>query len=395
MRLRQFFFWLHLAAGVLAGLAIAIMAFTGTLLAFQKEIIAALERDARIVQPAGERLSLDELWQRVRANEATARATAITLEAAPNQVASVTVNRGEVYLLNPYTGAIVAAPRGPRAFFRGVESWHRTLGLAGEARVWGKSVNDAANLLFLFLALSGLYLWWPRGTFRAGWRAAGWFRKLKGRARDWNWHNVFGFWSAPFLIVLTVTALPLSYDWASRAIYTLTGTIAPSGGPSLPDAGITMPSDETGVPRSREQLLVRVEKTFPNWAEITYRGASGNSGKRTESQHKREPGQSRKLTPVMFTVRTTKPWPRMATTTLVLDPISAEILKREDFSDQNAGRQLRSWMRFLHTGEALGWPGQLAAGAFSLFSVVLVYTGWALAWRRFFLRENGVVQSAS
>jgi uncharacterized iron-regulated membrane protein len=41
-------------------------------------------------------------------------------------------------------------------------------------------------------------------------------------------------------------------------------------------------------------------------------------------------------------------------------------------------------MRFLHTGEALGWPGQLLAGLFSLFSVVLVYTGFALAWRRFF-----------
>ena len=40
------------------------------------------------------------------------------------------------------------------------------------------------------------------------------------------------------------------------------------------------------------------------------------------------------------------------------------------------------WLRFLHTGEALGWPGQLVAGIASLGGVMLVWTGLALAVRR-------------
>ena len=49
MTLRKFIFWLHLIAGLGAGLVIAIMSFTGTALAFEKEIIAFAERDLRHV----------------------------------------------------------------------------------------------------------------------------------------------------------------------------------------------------------------------------------------------------------------------------------------------------------------------------------------------------------
>ena len=40
-------------------------------------------------------------------------------------------------------------------------------------------------------------------------------------------------------------------------------------------------------------------------------------------------------------------------------------------------------MRFAHTGEVLGIPGQTIAGVVSAGGAVLVWTGFALAWRRF------------
>jgi uncharacterized iron-regulated membrane protein len=39
-------------------------------------------------------------------------------------------------------------------------------------------------------------------------------------------------------------------------------------------------------------------------------------------------------------------------------------------------------VRFLHTGEALGIVGQTVAGLVSFTSVIMVWTGIALAWRR-------------
>jgi uncharacterized iron-regulated membrane protein len=68
--------------------------------------------------------------------------------------------------------------------------------------------------------------------------------------------------------------------------------------------------------------------------------------------------------------------------TLTLDRATGEVVTYEAFGDQSLGRRLRSISRFAHTGEVLGIPGQTIAGVATAGSVVLVWTGLALAWRR-------------
>jgi uncharacterized iron-regulated membrane protein len=75
-------------------------------------------------------------------------------------------------------------------------------------------------------------------------------------------------------------------------------------------------------------------------------------------------------------------WPLFAITQLTLDPFTGGVLRQENFTDYNLGRKIRSWTRFLHTGEALGWAGQTVAAMASFGGVVLVWTGLALACRR-------------
>jgi uncharacterized iron-regulated membrane protein len=64
------------------------------------------------------------------------------------------------------------------------------------------------------------------------------------------------------------------------------------------------------------------------------------------------------------------------------------VLRKESFSGYSLGRQVRSWTRFLHTGEALGVVGKALAAIASAGAVLLVWTGFALAWRRFFFRKS-------
>jgi uncharacterized iron-regulated membrane protein len=68
--------------------------------------------------------------------------------------------------------------------------------------------------------------------------------------------------------------------------------------------------------------------------------------------------------------------------TLTLDAYTGAVATWAPFSSQSTGQQARSWIRFLHTGEALGIVGQTIAGLVSLTSVLMVWTGLALAWRR-------------
>ena len=69
-------------------------------------------------------------------------------------------------------------------------------------------------------------------------------------------------------------------------------------------------------------------------------------------------------------------------TTLTLDRASGDVVSYEDFSALTTGRRIRNVMRFAHTGEVLGLPGQTLAGIASAGAVVLVYTGIALSLRR-------------
>ena len=59
------------------------------------------------------------------------------------------------------------------------------------------------------------------------------------------------------------------------------------------------------------------------------------------------------------------------------------MVKWEPYSENSTGRKLRSWFRGLHTGEAFGFFGQTIAGLASLGGCFLVWTGLAMAWRRF------------
>jgi uncharacterized iron-regulated membrane protein len=60
-------------------------------------------------------------------------------------------------LVDPYSGAVLgeSAPR-LRKFFRSVTDWHRWLARSGETRATRKWLTGLANVLFLFLVLSGM-----------------------------------------------------------------------------------------------------------------------------------------------------------------------------------------------------------------------------------------------
>ena len=438
--IRKTFFWLHLAAGLVAGLSIGIMCFTGAVLAFEKEIVAWSERDARRVEvPKHDRvrLSLAELTERVRVAEPDAKPMAITVAADPRAAVVFSLGRDNAVYANPYTGEVRRpASTAVHDFMHVMEDWHRWLALGDEQRAVGKAINGACNLAFFFLAVSGLYLWWPRTWSVRGLKAIVLFNwRLAGKARDFNWHNSLGLWTAPILIVLTLTALPISYRWAANAIYRFAGEEPPAqqgpGAPAGPALEVTRPHPDAR-PLSHDALLKVAMRAAPRWESLTLRlstpqrgGPGGQQrpagsgapaavaqlpdapregsaregaaparepgaqrGPREAYAGGREGGERRSPQALAIVVREPGAWPRTATTTLSFNPFTGDVLRRETHADLSTARQIRTWTRFLHTGEALGFWGQLVAGLACLGGCVLVYTGFALSWRRFFPRRK-------
>ena len=133
--------------------------------------------------------------------------------------------------VNPYSGAILGelSPASPsRRFFRVMTDWHRWLALNGDQRNAGRWITGVSNAAFLVLALTGLYIWVPVIWSSSAFRAVGLFRGgLRGKARDFNWHNVIGVWSAAVLVVLTFTAMCISFPKTYDVIYGVTGMTRP------------------------------------------------------------------------------------------------------------------------------------------------------------------------
>ncbi len=411
MVFRKILFWTHLVAGLLAGLAIAVMCFTGTMLAFEKQLLAHVEREVRFAAapPAGTpRLTLDDLARRVREAHPEPRATALVVSPEPLATVAFSLGREATVYANPFTGEILPPKSaGLRAFFRCMEDWHRWLALSGDHRALGKTINGLCNAAFLLLSLTGLYLWMPRQWSWRSVRAVAFFNgSLSGKARDFNWHNTIGLWSAPLLIVLTLTALPISFRWANALVYQLTGEAPPArpgpsatgtaAGPSGPPVALPPPPDDAR-PLSRDAQFAIVQKNFPSWQQITLRLASpGTREDSARAPHDRDRPRSstrgeerrRSPQPSTFVVKLPDAWPRTANVTVTLNPFTGEILRREAFADLGPGQRARAWSRFLHTGEALGIAGQILAALATLAGCFLVYTGFALAWRRFFRRAS-------
>lgn len=396
MRFRNILFWTHLVAGVIAGLSIAIMCFTGTVLAFEKQLVRWSERDARRVSIPAEgqtRLPLDALIERVRVAQPEARPAAIIVSADPQDAVTISLGRDNSLFVNPYTGEL----RKPEStavhdFMHIMVDWHRFLALSGEQRATGKLINGICNIAFCVLAITGLYLWMPRSWSWRSVRALSLFNwKLRGKARDFNWHNVIGLWSAPILIVLTLTAIPISFRWGNALVYRLVGEEPPAqaGPPGSAAPAPQLPPIAAGArPLSREAQFAAIQKEFPQWQQITLRLAAPGRGRApAAASPAAAPARAERPAgpqPLNFTVKLPGTWPRTATTSVVMNPFTGDLLRREGFEDLTPARQIRSWTRFLHTGEALGWGGQLVAGIASLGGCFLAYTGFALAWRRFF-----------
>ncbi|HKV10806.1 MAG TPA: PepSY-associated TM helix domain-containing protein [Thermoanaerobaculia bacterium] len=369
--LRKAVFWIHLAVGVTAGIVILIMSVTGVLLMYERQITEWADRGYRSAPPSpgATRLPVEVLIEKVREAQPSGPApSSIALQADSEAPAAVSLGRGRSVYINPYTGEILGeGSKKIRAFFRAVTDWHRWLGAGDENRDRARAVTGACNLGFLFLVVSGVYLWVPRVWTRRQLRNVTWFRRgLGGKARDFNWHNVFGLWAAIPLFFVVLSGVIISYPWASNLLFRVVGEAPPERrGPGGGERGGREEGDAVPL-QGLDRLWVVAEQQVPGWQSISLRLPTAADAPMTftiYSGHRGRPDLRGQLT---------------------LDRERAEIVRWEPYSSQTRGQKLRAWFRWVHTGEAGGLLGQTLAGIASAGGALLVWTGLSLAWRRFF-----------
>jgi uncharacterized iron-regulated membrane protein len=378
MTLRSFIFWPHLIAGVLAGIVILMMSVTGVLLTYERQMIAWSDSHHRSVVPStgASRLQPEEFLVAWHSANPELAPTAVTYNSAPDAPVVVAVPQRTLYA-DAYTGRLLGeSSQGMRRFMSETRAWHRWFAVEGEGRPFWRAITGWSNLLFAFIVLSGMYLWLPKTWWFPrtwGWKqvkAVTLFKGgLSGKARDFNWHNVIGIWSAIPLFIVVVSAVPISFPWANALVYRAVGEEVPNqggGGAARGRGGREGAAErEAPSPGGLNALMARAESHVPGWHTINLRVPTAPDA------------------PVVFAIDRGDGGQPHLRSTLTLSPRSGDIVRYESFSELTLGRRIRNTMRFAHTGEVLGIPGQTVAGLVSAGGAVLVWTGIALAWRRF------------
>jgi uncharacterized iron-regulated membrane protein len=360
--LRSVLFWCHLTAGLCAGLVILLMSATGVLLTYERQIIAWGDRDFRSAVPprTAERHSVEAALASITSADPTIRPGVVTIRQGPD--APVTIGAGaRTLFVDAYSGAVIgeASQSGARAFMARLRELHRWLAMSGEGRAKGRAVTGWATAIFAGIVCSGFFLWLPRRWSWQSVRAVLLFRRgVRGKARDFNWHNVVGVWSAVPLLIIVLSALPISFPWANAAVYRMVGEQPPvtSSRPAAPAQALRVDGLDRALARATEQV--------GGWRSISVR-LPGTRGGYALTIDRGDGGQ-----------------PHLRDTLTVA--ASGEVISFERFADQTPGRRIRSISRFAHTGEVLGIPGQTVAGLASAGAVLLVWTGLSLASRRFY-----------
>jgi uncharacterized iron-regulated membrane protein len=295
---------------------------------------------------------------------------------------AVSVGQATVYV-DAYSGRVLGqANQGMRRTMSQLRAWHRWLAVEGEGRTSARAITGWSNVVFLFIVASGIYMWFPRRWTAQSFKAVSFFKSgVRGKARDFNWHNVIGIWSAAALLIVVASAVPISFPWGNNLVYRMVGEEPPArggggggrGGENAEGRGRVEGQRAEGArgrgddrPVSVEgltPLLARARQQEPDWRTINLRLPASPEA------------------PVVFAIDRGDGGQPHLRSTLTLTR-AGELVSYEDFGSLSTGRRIRNVMRFAHTGEVLGLFGQTVAGVVSAGGVVLVWTGIALALRR-------------
>jgi sulfite reductase (NADPH) flavoprotein alpha-component len=361
--MRNALFQIHWLIGITAGTILVIVGVTGALIAFEPELLLAMNPQVMRVSPAGMPLAPDVLLERVRSANPEKRIASVMLMADPQRTPRVTfapeppARRGESRYVDPRSGAILDKPFG-EAFFRTATQIHRYLA-AGDA---GKHIVGASTLGLVLLALSGLYLRWPANVFNwRSWLALRW--SLKGRNFWWELHSVLGTWVLVVYLFAALTGLYWSYDWYRDAMFAATGAPKPAqqqagGGADKSGNGPSITDAEVAHALSRAWSGFRSQVDSFETATIRIPSKAGK--------------------PVQITYLDRDPPHSRATNRIVIDPATGNAVEHERYAEKPAGSKIMSSVYALHTGRFFGMTGVVILAIASLTMAVSGISGWLL-----------------
>lgn len=337
--LRKFINDIHLWLGIGSGIILFIICLTGTVLTFEKEIKDIFSEEAT-VSPKAKKLAIEELSKTLSSEGEVMRVSINPRVEKPYEF-SVKTNkedrRGTLFFVNQYTGEYSKQIKTSLdGFFMTMFKMHRWLLLDISI---GRPIVGISTIIFFILSISGIVLWFPKKQlkklkwkhlkpgFKIAWRA-------KWKRINHDLHVTLGFYSAIFLIIMSLTGLFWSFEWYRDAGSAVLGTEVFGGRGGGPR--INSNADLDSVKVDFEAILKIVECELPFEGTILLQ----------------IPADEKEI----FSVRKyhDQDFLQTATDELKIDR-DGTIISKELFSEKPFNVQLASSIKAIHLGSIFGW----------------------------------------
>ncbi|HEY0175280.1 MAG TPA: PepSY-associated TM helix domain-containing protein [Pedobacter sp.] len=353
----------HLYLGIFAGVIVAFVGVTGSILTFREEIDHALNRQLFEVAPQQHRLPLAELISMVHKKHPELNYTYLSVpekDHPSDTYALYNVKKDEQVFINPYNGEICGRRKTGTGFIAVVTELHTTLFIP----VVGEYFVGLCALILTILTISGLRLWIPEK-----WKYLRQMLtvKFKGsfKRQNYDLHNVIGFYTSPVILILSLTGFLISFSILFIPLIFLLNGQSPQGVASLLNAQSALQKNTIQI--SPSQIIHIASVAMPD-AEI--RGIALPSNKkgsyRLDLVKNGFPSTGRRQM-------------------LSLDQYSGKVLLNSDHDFPEVGKAYLSWLSPLHYGSFGGLPTKIISLIAGLAPLGLCITGfiiWLPRWRK-------------
>lgn len=265
------------------------------------------------------------------------------------------------FFINPYDASLSGSRLINSSFIRIVMNIHRTLLIPAA----GRYIVGFASLCMLILTISGLRLWIPQQYKKwKQWKSVLTVNFKAGfKRQNYDWHNVLGFYSAPVIIMLSLTGFAITFSTVFIAfLFMLTGQSPQSvagifGQKSVYTEGTKSlsPTEVAKIAAAKLPEAQLLGIAIPTTKDMVYRLDLKSNG------------ASKAGNRIM----------------LMVDQYSGKITLNSEVDFPNIGNSYLSWLTPIHYGTFGGMPTRILALIGGLIPLLLYITGFIIWWPRY------------
>ena len=378
MTVRKLFRKLHLWLSLPFGLIIMTTCLTGALLVFEKEITELVRHDSYTIPVRKtQSLSLQSLLERVaRETPDSVQITSVTIPSDFRRAYTVGLSkpRRAGVLVDPYTGKIVGQS-GRLPFFTTVRELHRWLLNSmkpdSEGIFWGRVIVGTSTLLFVFILLTGLFLWWPKKLKGVGKRLK--ISLRQGRQRLFtDLHTVGGVYVFVLLLAMAMTGLTWSFEWYRTGFYKVFGAEMAEGGKGDKGDKGSKKDKRKDAPREEGAEQAKLPASYIYWEEVVSYVIEVSEADYTEITVK--DGEVEVPLAGLGNSR--------AADSFRFDKKTGQMTEYKAYREVKRDKKLRGWIYSIHTGAWGGLFTRICYFLAALFGASLPLTGYYIFYQR-------------